>query len=222
MISASQSLQLTKSDLTKSKAMQSLLPKKDVIYGKATYFDPEGAGDLIYKWKFHNSSKNIPKPKDFRIINSLSVIKGMKNSFEYRQFRKDARIIQKVNNSDAGIKNFIPNIRFGVQMKPSTPISNVLSNYYSHSPVIKTYDSLSIGNKMSKSLEKKSIYKSIATQFPNSNEGELAQTSRVNRKGFNKQGILPKLECRSQKILKKGSSTSRINNSKGLNIFYKL
>lgn len=222
MIPTSQSLQLTKSDLTKPKSMLSILPKKDFIYGKATYFDPEGAGDLIYRWKCHNSSKNLPRPKDFRLINSLSVIKGMKNSHDYRQFRKDAKIIQRVNKSSAGIKNSIPNIRFGVQMKPSTPISNVLSNYYSRSPLIKTYDNLITGNKKSKSLEKNSTYKSIATQFPNRNEVELAQTTRITRKGFNKQEILPKLAYRSQRIMKKDSSTSRINNSNGLNIFYKL
>ncbi|OMJ71709.1 hypothetical protein SteCoe_29995 [Stentor coeruleus] len=222
MIPTSHSLQLTKSDLINPRGILNLLPKKDLIYGKATYIDPEGAGDLIYRWKCHNSSKNLPKPKDFRLINSLSVIKGMKNSHEYRQFRKDAKIMQRVNKSSTGIKNSIPNIRFGVQMKPSTPISNVLSNYYSRSPLIKTYDSLPMGNKKSKSLEKNSTYKSISTQFPNRNAEKLAQTNRVSRKGYNKQEILPKLAYRSQRILKKNSSTSRINHSKGLNIFSKL
>ena len=126
-IQNSKNFVIVKDDIGKPKPVTRKLPKEDFTFGKKTVRDIETAGDLIFTWNEHRKSLKTPCEKDYRHMNILSLASKKTRASEVREFRKNhSDIVSKLKKN----RYTTPDIRFGVAVRPSTPMRAVLNNFY--------------------------------------------------------------------------------------------
>lgn len=107
------------------------LPPDSFVYGQSSTEDKEGVRDLIYRWQIHKSSKLIQVEPNFKQLNSLSVAKGLSKASEFRNFRKIRSIKSSSSHNKLAKSTSDTSLASGLPLRPSTPIKDVLSHYYS-------------------------------------------------------------------------------------------
>ena len=129
ILESSNNFLLLKGEVGKTKPSIHTLPPGQFVYGKTTGEDKECARDLIKHWQFHQNSKQFPSEVDYKLLNSMSVKNGLSTASQFKLFRKekDVRIQASLSSSN---RNLVPNITFGVPLRPATPIKAVISNMY--------------------------------------------------------------------------------------------
>lgn len=81
---------LVKSELAANKPTNYDIPQENFVYGKITPEDPEHANQLIYRWKYHQSSanRNHLKQKDLIETNKQALKSLLHTSSQFSDFRR--------------------------------------------------------------------------------------------------------------------------------------
>ena len=133
MYSSSKNILLQKDDVGRPKSTTRNLPPPNHTYGKSEARDKEGVGHLTTVWKYHNSSNLGKNDRDFKKLNRMSLQYKATDSHKMYNFRKfvDARLrpfdASRTNNA---IRLPEDDFTYGAPVKPSTPIKEVLGNFY--------------------------------------------------------------------------------------------
>lgn len=131
---------LFKGDVGKRKPGIHTLPPEEFTFGKTTGEDKEGARDLMKCWSFHQNSQKMASEPDFKLLNSMSVGNGLSTATEFRKFRKDKEIRIHTTVSNRKSLPQLPNMTFGLPLRPATPIKAVVSNFYGRVAVESLHD----------------------------------------------------------------------------------
>lgn len=127
-LQSSKNILLIRDDVGKPKPITRALPASSYTYGKQITHDKEGVGALLTNWQVHRSSSVPKQDKDFKKLNALSVYEGVHTASGQSKFRKNNEIhFQKITNKRITPN---PNITFGTENRPSTPIKAVICNFY--------------------------------------------------------------------------------------------
>lgn len=121
---------LLRDDVGKAKPPIHRLPSPDFAYGKMCARDREGAGAVLSSWKIHRTTADSELGLDYLRLNVNSVAAGCTTAKQLNEFRS---LNQVRRRSPTGrIRQSLPDFSFvhGVKGKPSTPIGDVVSNYY--------------------------------------------------------------------------------------------
>ena len=130
-LQSSNNFLLVKGDIGKPKPSTRALPDKDYIYGKNPRNDKESVASLLSVWTSHKSS-TVPKAdKDFKKLNALSVSEKACTSSSQSKFRKMTDI--RLKTSQGRQRDSVPDIIFGTENRPSTPMKAVITNLYGES-----------------------------------------------------------------------------------------
>ena len=119
------------------------LPGSDFVYGFAHKKDPEGAKEVTMTWVSYqpkSSPRNVEGATDFQKLNKLIASNGKEALRVMPDLRDRCTVVSaphiRVVPADES-KYFhrstflsVPDIRFGVGCKPSTPMKNVVGNKY--------------------------------------------------------------------------------------------
>ena len=140
MLQTSGNILLHRDDLGQKKPGIHKLPPAAFAYGKFSGQDKEGARDLMKQWQFHKSSARLPPETDFKMLNSMSAINGLSTATEFRSFRKGKDIRMRTAKSQCKMSVFTPDITYGKALRPATPISAVISNFYGRVGVATQHD----------------------------------------------------------------------------------
>jgi hypothetical protein len=127
-LQATNNFLLIKDEIGKPKPTTRALPDSSFMYGKKIEMDKEGAGSLITSWQSHRSSSVAKADKDFKRLNALSVSEKVCTSSEQYKFRQNADVRMKSAQSKS--RAGVPDMTFGSENRPSTPMKAVLSNFY--------------------------------------------------------------------------------------------
>lgn len=127
-LQSSNNFLLVKDGIGKAKPSTRALPSEEFVYGKKPKDDGESVGSLLKQWDLPRPSK-VPKlDKDFKKLNALSVTEKACTPSEVSKFRKTTEIRLKTAQSKS--RPVVPDIIFGNENRPSTPIKAVISNFY--------------------------------------------------------------------------------------------
>ena len=119
---------LIKDEIGKPKPCTRELPDSNFVYGKKIEKDKEGAGSLISCWQSHRSSSVAKADKDFQKLNALSVSEKACTSSQQYKFRKNFDV--RIQSAHVKNRQGVPDITYGNENRPSTPMKAVLSNFY--------------------------------------------------------------------------------------------
>ena len=119
---------LMKDSMGKPKPSTRELPGDGYTYGKKLQHDQEGVGSLLTSWAEHKASVLPKGDKDFKKLNSLSVVEGAVTAPKQRQFRQMAEV--RVKSASQRSQFVVPDMIFGTSARPSTPIKAVIGNFY--------------------------------------------------------------------------------------------
>ncbi|OMJ96163.1 hypothetical protein SteCoe_345 [Stentor coeruleus] len=142
---------LVKDSMGKAKPSTRILPGEDYTYGKKLKADKEGVGALITSWAVHSSSKVPPPDKDFKKLNVLSITEGACTPATQSKFRNTVNV--RIKSASQRGKIRVPDMIFGIENRPSTPIKAVMGNFYGE------YAAENLGN----NFTPKSVRKNIPT-----------------------------------------------------------
>lgn len=119
---------LTKDEVGKPKPCTRALPDPKYTYGQKIPHDKEGVGALLTQWQSHRSSSVPRQDKDFKKLNVLSVYEGVFTASGQTKFRKnnDIHIQTPISKRNPDT----PDMTFGTENRPSTPIKAVICNFY--------------------------------------------------------------------------------------------
>lgn len=154
-LQSSNNFLLVKDSMGKPKPSTKNLPPKDFIYGKKLNPDKEGVGALISSWAVHSSSKVPAADKDFRKLNALSITEGACTSATQRKFRNTVNV--RIKSASQKGKISVPDMTFGVENRPSTPIKAVVGNFYGE------YAAENLGNNYAPKIAKRNILSARST-----------------------------------------------------------
>lgn len=127
-LQSSNNFLLVKDGIGKAKPSTRTLPSGDFVYGKKPKDDGESVGKLLTVWDLPKPSK-VPKgDKDFKKLNALSVTEKACTPSQQTLFRKTTDI--RLKTAQSKTRNAVPDIVFGNENRPSTPIKAVISNFY--------------------------------------------------------------------------------------------
>lgn len=130
MTQASRNYLLLRAEVGKTRPSFHQLPQGSFLYGKRSGEDNEGARDLIKTWKVHEQSKEMPREHDYISINNKSVAKGYSTSTQFRIYKKAQGLRPSVSQSNIKNKSICSDVTFGMPLRPATPISAVIGNFY--------------------------------------------------------------------------------------------
>ena len=127
-LQTSKNILLVRNSLGKPKPSIRNLPNEEFCYGKRLEENEADVAKLVSSWNVHKSSTTPRPEKDFKKLNIASIAKRVYNSPQQSKFRLNTDIRLKSPSPKAKI--IVPNLVFGSENKPSTPIKAVLSNFY--------------------------------------------------------------------------------------------
>ena len=130
MTQASRNYLLLKADVGQTRPSFHQLPQSAFVYGKRSGEDGEGARDLIKTWKVHEQSKDQPREHDYISVNNKSIAKGYSTSTQFRIYKKTQAMRPSISQNTIKNKSIPSDTTFGVPLRPATPISAVIGNFY--------------------------------------------------------------------------------------------
>jgi Domain of unknown function (DUF4483) len=130
---SSKNVLLVKASIGKPKPSTRKLPEGDYAYGKIIKPDPEGVGALISSWAEHKSTSIKKSDKDFKKLNILSTVEGACTASKQSKFRQNNNL--RLKSATQKYKFKVPDIVFGIENKPSTPIKAVINNLFAEQPI---------------------------------------------------------------------------------------
>lgn len=119
---------LVKDSMGKAKPSTRILPSEDYTYGKKLKADKEGVGALITSWAVHSASKVPPPDKDFKKLNILGITEKACTPATQSKFRTTVNV--RIKSASQRGKIRVPDMIFGIENRPSTPIKAVMGNFY--------------------------------------------------------------------------------------------
>lgn len=126
-IQNSKNFVIVRDDIGKAKPFTRKLPDAGFVFGKKVNRDKESAGDLIGSWTEHKKSVGSPCERNYKFLNILSLASKKTRASEVREFRKKQKLCEKVLKK---YRNNTPDIRFGLAVRPSTPMRAIITNFY--------------------------------------------------------------------------------------------
>ena len=127
-IQTSKNFLLVKDSIGKPKPSTRALPSSEYTYGQKPRDDKESVATLLGTWTSHKTSA-VPKPdKDFKKLNALSVAEKACTSSSQSKFRKSTDI--RLKTASGRPRDAVPDMIFGTENRPSTPMKAVISNFY--------------------------------------------------------------------------------------------
>ena len=143
-------------------------------------------------WKFHISSPQLQSEQDFRLLNSMSVINGLSTATDFRSFRKGKEVLMQSGINKMRINNSVPDITYGMPLRPATPIKALLSNFYGK---IASDD---LHNVYGKTVKPNSLRQTSTTGFELLNNSKLKSLAKSEANLFKMRkfaGVKPKTSC---------------------------
>ena len=123
---------LTKDDIGKAKPSARDLPQGGFTFGKADPKEQFPVGILTSSWNFHAKSSKKISDKDFQRLNKVAIKEKAHTSQRQYELRKmvDIRIMQAQGTQNYPIKLPQEEFIYGKPNRPSTPIKDVVTNFY--------------------------------------------------------------------------------------------
>merc|ERR1719218_481443 len=126
---------LVKDDVGKAKPSCYNLPGDDFAYGRPDLPDYEGAREVTMQWVAHKAEQRQDSDvQDFRKLNKASLKAKALDARAQSEFRKNANVPLEHMPPCAPPKIYpsevVPSFTYGKKTRPSTPISQVISNQF--------------------------------------------------------------------------------------------
>ena len=130
---------LLKDDVGRARPFTHNLPQDNThSYGKPLRRDKEGVSALTTKWKEHQYRQLGGTDKDFRSLNKSALKQKATTSHQQYQYRSGTDLRLKDPTESMATKTFYKTFNknvdeetiYGKPLSPSTPIKEVLSNYF--------------------------------------------------------------------------------------------
>jgi hypothetical protein len=135
---------------------------------------------VITNWHYHERSRSPAREASYIHMNSLSVAHGLSTSTEFKVFRKShSGSLQKRDKTCfEGEKEH--SIRFGLPLKPSTPMKAVMGNFYANitEQNIQSQKSFNWSQKTRETAKNPSFKNSTTEKRPASQPGTLFKLKR--------------------------------------------
>jgi hypothetical protein len=126
---------LVKDDVGRAKPSCYNLPGDDFAYGRPDLPDYEGAREVTMQWvTARPSGERQSDVQDFKKLNRAALKSGILNAKEQTKFRKNNPVQLEHTVPCAPPKIYpsevVPSFTYGKKTRPSTPISQVISNQF--------------------------------------------------------------------------------------------
>ena len=123
---------LSRDDVGQAKPSTRMLPHHGFTYGKAEIKDKEGVGVITRSWNQHETTEKGKNDKDFKILNKKAIGSKATNAKTVYNFRKQADVRIKEPTLGAHKLLHLPEqgFTYGKPLRPSTPIRDVIGNFY--------------------------------------------------------------------------------------------
>jgi len=126
---------LVKDDVGRAKPSCYELPGEGFSYGRPDIPDYEGAREVTMQWVAHHAEeKQEAEVQDFRKLNKQAIKDKAISAKQLAEYRKKVHVPLQSKDTVHAPKVFpsevIPSFSYGKKTRPSTPISQVISNQF--------------------------------------------------------------------------------------------
>ncbi|XP_038131229.1 cilia- and flagella-associated protein 77 isoform X2 [Cyprinodon tularosa] len=126
---------LIKAPLGRARSRGLALPGPDFTYGIRSSINDGGVAEAISSWKVHTRREESTQKRDFVSLNRDAVKSGLVKSKRLSQNRvqqTQTHTARQQHSRTFQHQPVVPDTRFGVKTRPSTPLADILSNQYAH------------------------------------------------------------------------------------------